>query len=129
MLFWSGGRCEADVDKAWLFEGRRGRVGRRIHSRARRMRRGERARGSAKNLEFWGFDEGRVAFAKAAYKSKEFKSKHGDVTINFRILPYEQMHDELLTALVSGEGAPDIADIEISRFSLFIKGDHVPLLG
>jgi arabinosaccharide transport system substrate-binding protein len=34
-----------------------------------------------------------------------------------------------LTALVSGEGAPDIADIEISRFSLFIKGDHVPLLG
>jgi arabinosaccharide transport system substrate-binding protein len=85
--------------------------------------------GSAKNLEFWGFDEGRVAFAKAAYKSKEFKSKHGDVTINFRIFPYLQMHNKLLTALVSGEGAPDIADIEISRFGQFIKGDHVPLLG
>jgi arabinosaccharide transport system substrate-binding protein len=85
--------------------------------------------GSAKNLEFWGFDEGRVAFAKAAYKSKAFKSKHGDVTINFRIFPYEQMHDKLLTALVSGQGAPDIADIEISRFGQFIKGDRVPLLG
>ena len=85
--------------------------------------------GTAKSLEFWGFDEGRVNFAKAGYKSKAFKSKHGDVKINFRILPYEQMHNKLLTALVSGEGAPDIADIEISRFSLFIKGDHVPLLG
>jgi arabinosaccharide transport system substrate-binding protein len=85
--------------------------------------------GSSKNLEFWGFDEGRVDFARAAYKSKEFKSKHGDVTVNFRILPYEQMHDKLLTALVSGEGAPDIADIEISRFGQFIKGDRVPLLG
>ena len=90
---------------------------------------GERAGGSSKNLEFWGFDEGRVDFARAAYKSKEFKSRHGDVTVNFRILPYEQMHDKLLTALVSGEGAPDVADIEISRFGQFIKGDRVPLLG
>ncbi len=85
--------------------------------------------GTAKSLEFWGFDEGRVNFARAGYTSKAFKSKHGDVKINFRILPYEQMHNKLLTALVSGQGAPDIADIEISRFSLFIKGDHVPLLG
>ncbi|MBA3491511.1 MAG: extracellular solute-binding protein [Rubrobacteraceae bacterium] len=85
--------------------------------------------GSSKNLEFWGFDEGRVDFARAAYESKAFKSKHGDVKFNFRILPYEQMHDKLLTALVSGEGAPDVADIEISRFGQFIKGDRVPLLG
>ncbi|HET7270436.1 MAG TPA: extracellular solute-binding protein [Rubrobacter sp.] len=85
--------------------------------------------GNSKSLEFWGFDEGRVNFAKAAYKSKAFTSKHGDVKVDFRILPYEQMHDKLLTALVSGEGAPDIADIEISRFGQFIKGDHVPLLG
>ena len=85
--------------------------------------------GTSKSLEFWGFDEGRVNFAKAAYESDAFKSKHKDVKINFRILPYEQMHDKLLTALVSGEGAPDIADIEISRFGQFIKGDRVPLLG
>ena len=90
---------------------------------------GSEQEGSSKSLEFWGFDEGRVNFAKAAYKSKAFKSKHGDVEINFRILPYQQMHDKLLTALVSGEGAPDIADIEISRFGQFIKGDRVPLLG
>lgn len=85
--------------------------------------------GSSKSLEFWGFDEGRVNFAKAAYQSDEFKNKHGDVKINFRILPYEQMHDKLLTTLVSGQGAPDIADIEISRFGQFIKGDRIPLVG
>ncbi|HEX2741088.1 MAG TPA: extracellular solute-binding protein [Rubrobacter sp.] len=85
--------------------------------------------GTSKSLEFWGFDEGRVNFAKAGYKSKAFKDKYSDVEITFRILPYEQMHDKLLTALVSGQGAPDIADIEISRFGQFIKGDRVPLLG
>ncbi len=48
--------------------------------------------------------------------------------VNFRIFPYEQMHDKLLTALVSGKGAPDVADVEISRFSNFIKGDELPFV-
>jgi arabinosaccharide transport system substrate-binding protein len=50
------------------------------------------------------------------------------VKVNFRIFPYEQMHDKLLTALVSGKGAPDVADVEISRFSNFIKGDDLPFI-
>ncbi|HEV3476460.1 MAG TPA: extracellular solute-binding protein [Rubrobacteraceae bacterium] len=85
--------------------------------------------GSSKNLEFWTFDPGRRDFAKAAYESERFKSKHPDVKFNFRVFPYEQGHDKLLTALVSGRGAPDVADIEITRFSQFIKGDRVPLIG
>ena len=79
-------------------------------------------------LEFWAFDEGRANFAKAALETKEWKDAHGDTKVNFRIFPYEQMHDKLLTALVSGKGAPDVADVEISRFSNFIKGDELPFL-
>jgi arabinosaccharide transport system substrate-binding protein len=33
------------------------------------------------------------------------------------------MHDNLLAALLSGTGAPDLADIEIAKFPTFLKGD------
>jgi arabinosaccharide transport system substrate-binding protein len=79
-------------------------------------------------LEFWAFDEGRANFAKSALDTDAWKEAHGNVKVNFRIFPYEQMHDKLLTALVSGKGAPDIADVEISRFSNFIKGDELPFV-
>lgn len=83
---------------------------------------------SANTLEFWAFDEGRANLARAALETEEWKSKHKNIKVNFRIFPYEQMHDKLLTALVSGKGAPDIADVEISRFSRFIKGDELPFV-
>ncbi len=89
---------------------------------------GEQGGSGDNSLEFWAFDEGRANFAKAALKTKEWKDTHGDMKVNFRIFPYEQMHDKLLTALVSGKGAPDIADVEISRFSNFIKGDELPFV-
>src|ERR671916_770903 len=85
--------------------------------------------GSAKTLEFWFFDEGRASFAKAAYESEMFKSAQPDVKVNFRIFPFDQMHNKLLSALVSGKGAPDIADIEIGEFGKFIKGERIPLIG
>jgi arabinosaccharide transport system substrate-binding protein len=85
--------------------------------------------GSGDNtLEFWAFDEGRADLARAAIKTQEWQDTHGNVAVNFRIFPYEQMHDKLLTALVSGKGAPDVADVEISRFSNFIKGDELPFV-
>ena len=85
--------------------------------------------GSGDNtLEFWAFDEGRADLARAAIETQEWQDTHGNVEVNFRIFPYEQMHDKLLTALVSGKGAPDVADVEISRFSNFIKGDELPFV-
>ncbi len=33
------------------------------------------------------------------------------------------MHDKLLLALQSGVGAPDMVDIEVSRWGPFLKGD------
>src|SRR5918997_2327582 len=79
-------------------------------------------------LEFWAFDEGRANLARAATETDAWKEAHGGMKVNFRIFPYEQMHDKLLTSLVSGKGAPDVADVEISRFSNFIKGDDLPFV-
>ncbi len=89
---------------------------------------GDQGGSGGNTLEFWAFDEGRASFAKAALETKEWKDAHGDMKVNFRIFPYEQMHDKLLTSLVSGKGAPDVADVEISRFSNFIKGDELPFV-
>lgn len=37
--------------------------------------------------------------------------------------PYDDNHNKLLVALQSGTGAPDMADIEISKIGNFLKGD------
>jgi arabinosaccharide transport system substrate-binding protein len=91
-------------------------------------RRTSAARQEAATLEFWGFDEGRLNFAKAASELPAFKDAHPNVTINFREFQFDQMHDRLLAALASGRGAPDIADVEIARFSMFIKGERIPFV-
>lgn len=73
--------------------------------------------GSGDNtLEFWAFDEGRADLARAAIKTQEWQDTHGNVEVNFRIFPYEQMHDKLLTALVSGK-APRTSLMSRSRVS------------
>jgi arabinosaccharide transport system substrate-binding protein len=79
-------------------------------------------------LEVWGFDEGRLNFAKNAAELPVFKDKYPNVTVNFRQFPFAQMHDKLLAALVSGQGAPDVAEVEIARFSQFLKGERVPFV-
>ena len=91
-------------------------------------RRTRAARQEPATLEFWGFDAGRLDFARAASELPAFTDAHPNVTINFREFQFDQMHDRLLAALASGRGAPDIADVEIARFSSFITGDRVPFV-
>ena len=83
------------------------------------------AANASTTLEFWAFAAARLDVVKEMLNSEAWKSAHPDVAVNFRIFPYNEMHDKLLAALVSGQGAPDIADVEISRFSRFIKGERV----
>jgi len=83
---------------------------------------------AAATLEVWGFDQGRLNFAKNAAQLPAFKDKYPNVTVNFRQFPFAEMHDKLLAALVSGQGAPDVAEVEIARFSQFLKGERVPFV-
>jgi arabinosaccharide transport system substrate-binding protein len=85
--------------------------------------------GSSNSLEFWSFSPERVGFTEAVLKLDAWKSAHPDVKVNVRVLPFEEMHNKLLAALVSGKGAPDVVDIEITKFGMFIKGDQIPLIG
>src|SRR5262245_57913510 len=45
-------------------------------------------------LEVWGFDEGRLNFAKNAAQLPVFKDKYPNVTVNFRQFPFAEMHDK-----------------------------------
>ena len=51
------------------------------------------------------------------------KNPDKKININFTVLPYDDMHNKLQSALLSGKGAPDICDIEVGKFPNFLKGD------
>jgi arabinosaccharide transport system substrate-binding protein len=84
--------------------------------------------GGANTLEFWFFSEERAGSVRKVLDSKAWTSAHPNVKVSMRVFPYEQMHDKLQSALVAGKGAPDLAEVEISRVSPFIKGDRVPFV-
>ena len=47
------------------------------------------------------------------------------INLTYEQIDYTQMHDNLLAALLVGMGAPDLADVEISKFATFTKGDEM----
>jgi arabinosaccharide transport system substrate-binding protein len=78
------------------------------------------------NIEFWGFATNRNKWYEAM--AEDFKKKNPNVEIKVVSIPYAEMHDKVLTTLVAGTGAPDIADIEISRFGQYVKGRRIGFL-
>jgi len=63
---------------------------------------------------------------------ENWNKQNPDRQIKFEgtVYPYEDMHNNLLIALQSGKGAPDLADIEISMYANYLKGSKpafVPL--
>jgi len=82
-------------------------------------------------LDMWAFSSTRTAwqqksfqmyYSKGDYRGTKYAKYGGKFDINFLILPYGQMHDKLMVTAQAGQGGPDIADVEISRYSQFIKG-------
>ncbi|HHW72584.1 MAG TPA: extracellular solute-binding protein [Firmicutes bacterium] len=56
--------------------------------------------------------------------AEKWNAQHPDrqIELESSVLPYDDMHNKLQIALQSGVGAPDICDIEISRFPNFLMG-------
>ena len=49
------------------------------------------------------------------------------IKLNVTVMPYDDMHNKLLLAVQTGEGAPDISDIELGRFPDFLAAEDVSL--
>ena len=80
--------------------------------------------GAKQTLEFWSFTSTRTAWQEKAWEIYK-QQKKPDFDIRFLIFPYSQMHDKIMITAQAGSGGPDIADIEISQFSRFIKGEPI----
>ncbi|MFS0880083.1 ABC transporter substrate-binding protein [Metabacillus niabensis] len=77
----------------------------------------------ATELKFWTFVELHTDLFKDSVErwNKEFPDRK--IKLVAETYPYDNMHNNLLLALQSGKGAPDIADIEISRFPNYLQGE------
>ncbi|WP_243229495.1 sugar ABC transporter substrate-binding protein [Microbacterium sp. CIAB417] len=78
-------------------------------------------------LDMWVFAElhGQVYEEMAEKWNEENPDKAVD--LNITVYPYQDMHDKLLLAVNSGQGLPDLADIEVGKFANFVKGSNPPL--
>lgn len=77
----------------------------------------------ATELNLWTFVELHGDFYTTM--AEKWNEEHPDkkVQVKVNVLPYDDMHNKLQIALTSGEGAPDIVDIEAGKFPMFVQGD------
>lgn len=76
-------------------------------------------------LSFWTFQELHVAFWTSM--ADVWNEQNPDRPINITVTTGEShsLHSKLLIACQAGEGAPDMADIEIGYYGAFLKDDYL----
>ena len=76
----------------------------------------------ATSLSMWTFVELHGKFYEAMAEKWNEKNPDKQVKIEVNVMPYDDMHNKLQLALNSGQGVPDIVDIEVSKFANFTAG-------
>ncbi|MGL1892985.1 MAG: extracellular solute-binding protein [Spirochaetaceae bacterium] len=76
----------------------------------------------AQEVTFWTFNELHQQFYEAAAERWNIENPDRQIELMAETFPYDDMHNKLLIALQSGVGAPALADIEISKFPNYLKG-------
>lgn len=91
---------------------------------------GEDTKAAAKITTFthWGNIELHKQFWDDAVATWNKNHPDKPVKIDTAIFPFDQLHVKLLLAYQSGIGAPDMADIEIRKFTTFVKAKQPPLV-
>jgi len=75
------------------------------------------------DLNLWTFNELHAQYYNSAVVAWNAANPTKQINLKAEVFPYDDMHNKLLIALQSGKGAPDIADIEISKFPNYLKGN------
>ena len=78
--------------------------------------------GKPVSLNFWTFQELHKAFMDDAVTTWNKANSGRTIELKTEVYPYDEMHNKLLISLQSGIGAPDITDIEISKYANYLKG-------
>lgn len=77
---------------------------------------------------FWTFQESHNRFLEDAVETWNEENPDRQIKLEGTVYPYEDMHNNLLIALQSGIGAPDMVDIEISMYANYLKGSKPSLV-
>ncbi|MDG5473679.1 extracellular solute-binding protein [Jeotgalibacillus sp. ET6] len=77
----------------------------------------------ATELSFWTFAGTHATFYANAAERWNEENPDNPIQLTVENYPFDQMHNNLLMALQSGSGAPDLADIELAKFPNFLQGD------
>jgi arabinosaccharide transport system substrate-binding protein len=75
------------------------------------------------DLTLWTFNDTHLTFYKAMEAKWNAANPGKQINIKGEVFPYDDMHNKLLVSLQSGSGAPDISDIEVSKFANYLQGD------
>ena len=78
--------------------------------------------GRATPIDFWLFNEFHQRYFEAGVRDWNQRFPNRQVDVTFDMLPHQELANKLLIAFQSGTGAPDIADININNFSVFMQG-------
>jgi arabinosaccharide transport system substrate-binding protein len=83
---------------------------------------------TATDLSFWTFQELHNQFMIDAVESWNEQNPDRAINLTVEVYSYDELHSKLQIALQTGTGAPDLADIEISKYANFLMGNTVPLV-
>ena len=83
-----------------------------------------RAEGEKTPLTFWTYVEQHTEFMQDAVDTWNEKHPDEQIELSCETYPVDEMHSKLLITLQSGEGAPDLVDVNVARFSDFMQGDE-----
>lgn len=77
---------------------------------------------NATELELWTFVELHGQHFEKMLEKWNAANADKQIKLKVTVMPYDDMHNKLSIALQTGQGAPDMADIEIGKFPDFLKG-------
>lgn len=77
----------------------------------------------ATDLNLWVFVDRHGVFMQNQAERWNEANPDRQINLTYEQIDYTSMHDNLLSALLVGVGAPDLVDIEISKFATFTKGE------
>ena len=74
-------------------------------------------------LDMWVFAELHATYYDEMAKQWNEKNPDRPVYLEVTVYPYDDMHNKLQLAANSGEGLPDLVDIEVNQFSNFVASE------
>ncbi|MFC4099019.1 ABC transporter substrate-binding protein [Paenibacillus xanthanilyticus] len=77
---------------------------------------------TATTLKYWTFVELHGQHFQSMLKKWNEANADRQIKLEVSVMPYDDMHNKLSIALQTGQGAPDISDIEVGKFPDFLNG-------